>query len=265
MLPSPMDYIPTTTLPREVAVLQTLAYVGWLTTEQMHALCFPSSVVATVRTVLRALEDAHWIYHVRWRIKAATKSHIWAITPVGFQVATHYGTTGASYYSADLGRPSTALEHTEWHIRLAVRTLVTRLVLEGRRAALLAQFSVLFPDFRSASFLGDTAGLPPDLVLAIVWSPNKTHAVTWLPWTANANYGAHTPATHYALFFDRISWSHLLDNQRTVQPSVRVVPITGDEQQEFGNMSPFTSVGEVYSWPLLEQNIGSLLQQTPPL
>ncbi len=57
------------TLQRDIAVLSALAHLGWLTTEQVHALCFPGAMVSTVRTTLRYFREAGWVYAARWRIR----------------------------------------------------------------------------------------------------------------------------------------------------------------------------------------------------
>ena len=43
---------------RDIAVLSALAQLGWLTTEQVHALCFLGTMVSTVRTTLRYFREA---------------------------------------------------------------------------------------------------------------------------------------------------------------------------------------------------------------
>lgn len=254
---------PPSMVQRDLAVLRTLAQFGWLTTEHVHALCFPDTGIATVRITLRALEDAGWMCHARWRIKGSNSSHIWTVTTKGLQLLAGYGLDVANFRLCDLVRPSTGLEHVEWRIELAARTLITHLVLEARQLAVLAYFSFLLPKPWSKLFTDDVTQQLPDVVLSIIWSPSTVHTTAWLPWTADVTPLHSTPPIDYMLFFDRMSWVCALQNLQAVQPSVRIVLRPTDSQQDVMNMPLPPGIGQVCPWERVEQSLSYVLQQTP--
>ena len=252
-----------TTLQRDLAVLHTLAQLRWLTTEQVHALCFPGTGIATVRITLRALESAGWVWHAGWRIKTSSGSYLWMITSKGVQLLAYYGLIGTKQVLLDLVRPSTALEHVEWRIGLATRTLITHLVLEARRTALLAQFSVTLPLPWSRLSTNTVAPLLPDLVFSIVWSPHTLHATAWLPWMSDADPTMQVPTMHYALLFERANWRDCLSHAHENSCIVRVVPVDDKKQQDVAELSLLPNTGHTYPWVVLQHSVGRLLQQIP--
>lgn len=245
----------------EVAVLSTLAQLGWVTTEHIHALCFPHSARATVRVALRAFEDAYWVQRARWRAKGAPGSHIWTLLPKGKHLLAQYGSLPTRQHIFDIDRPSTALEHNEWRIGLAVRTLITRLICEARQVALLAQCSVLLPNPWHGLFVDDVMQLPPDVIFSITWQPHVVYAATWLPWASSPNMDVHACTNHYAVFFDRASWMQIQENQQTITPFVRILPMHNiDSYKDIDVSRHIQQVGQVHPWSLVEHKIVYLLQ-----
>jgi hypothetical protein len=253
---------PEATLQRDLTILRTLVYLGWSTTEHMHALCFPCVGIATARMALRTLEDAGWIWHARWRIKTSSGSHIWTITTKGLQLLTCYGFRTTRSMQCSLGRPSTAFEHVEWRVGLAARTLITRLVLEARRTELLAHYNAVLSTPWRGSPVDDGAPLPPDVVLSIAWAPRIRHPSTWLPWITDVDHDVHTNMVQYALSFDRASWSHVQKSEHIMQSFVIAVATFGREQRDSVSTLP-PNENHKYVWPFTEQSIGQVLQQLP--
>ncbi len=182
---------------RDIAVLTTLAYAGWLTTEQLHRLCFPGYVLATTRITLRAFGEAGWIRQVRWRIAPQCHDHLWVITSKGIEVVGRYHDVRSIRIPHDHGRPSTALELQEWRIQVAVRHFVTELILAARRSSLLADLAVQLPCWPPFGHV-----TVPDAVFSIVWRPAAIQAPSWLPWPATQPT-ADRSALQYPLYLDR--------------------------------------------------------------
>jgi hypothetical protein len=187
---------------RELRVLRTLAHVGWLTTEQLHALCFPSDVMATVRTTLRQLEQAGWICHARWRIKSTSGSNVWGIGYKGPFILSRYG-ADVPPNLLNLTRPSTAMEHEEWFVCAQARLLLVRLVLNARCNSLLCHIDVRFADTNPARGSAGGGADQPDALLAIAWTPPVVHTSTWLPWLDPPQHADATRTVRYACFFAR--------------------------------------------------------------
>lgn len=249
-------------LQRDLAVLRTLAHVQWLTTEHIHALCFPGTGISTVRMTLRAMEDAGYMWHTRWRIKTSSGSHLWTMTAKGLRQLEYYGVHVPHNALCDLVRPSTSFEHVEWRIGLAVRKTLTCLVLEARRTSLLAHICMSFPSPWSGSSASSTPALSPDVLLSIVWMPSTVHSATWLPWVCDTPFDVPSGAKHYALFFDRMHWGSFLSQSPTAGGVVRIVLLGNDTQQSSGSTYPVADVGQTYPWTLFEQDVGRLLQRT---
>lgn len=190
------------TVKRDVAVLTALAYAGWLTTEQLHRLCFPGYVLATTRITLRAFGEAGWIRQVRWRIAPQSHDHLWIITSKGLEVVGRYHDVRSVKIPYDLRRPSTALEQQEWRIQVAVRHFVTALILAARRSSLLADLAVQLPCWPP---LGHVT--VPDAVFTIVWRPAVTQGPSWLPWPVTQP-PVYQSALQYPLHLDRSLDAH---------------------------------------------------------
>jgi hypothetical protein len=252
---------------REVTVLRTLAHVGWLTTDQLHALCFPGDAMATVRTTLRSLEDAGWICHARWRIKSTSGSNVWGIGYKGPFILSRYG-DGVPPRLLNLTRPSTAIEHEEWYVRLQARLLLVRLILCARQTALLAHLDATFTD--ADPIISDVAsgGTPPDAVFMITWAPPIVQRFDWLPWLHRgvARPGDHT--VRYAVFFDRTA--HLAHPMYAPGPQYRLDTIGTDHmiivvsdaahiarvQQTVAQQAPSAVV---VAWTDIAQQVGHVL------
>ncbi len=186
----------------DLAVLQTLTHVGWLNTQQVQALCFAGYTMATVRTRLRYLEEAHWIEHVRWRVGQSGGGQFWNITRQGIGMAERYLPVRVPVLLPDLGRPSTALERAEWRIGVVTRNLIVRLILAARRMALLANLDLMLSPAAWPSELA-TPSHQPDVELVIQWHPPTVKSGTWLPWSDMP--GEAGPATRYVIYVARCS------------------------------------------------------------
>ncbi len=183
---------------RDLRTLVVLAHTGWLTTEQIHALCCPGNVMATTRMALRRLAAVGWIRSVRWRV-SPQMHQAWSITRKGLQVLRPYQDVRLDQTICDLGRPSTALERAEWCIQAVTRQFVTQLVLTARRTAFLAHL-----DIRLLAWppLPNGAGIAmPDAVVRIQWRPAVVQPPTWLPWPSLG--GAAEQSITYYLYADR--------------------------------------------------------------
>lgn len=189
---------------REVAVLSTLAHLGSLSIQHLHALCFPNCMLATARTHLRYLEDAGYVRHARWRIKASSgyQGQMWTITTKGARMAEHYLPSAASHQILDLARPSTALEHEEWRVRIDVRSFLVKLIMEARRRPLLAHLALAQPRVWPAALNTGGYDLVPDITLSIVWQPGHANPMDWLPWQSGPSAHAGQPV-EYAIWVDR--------------------------------------------------------------
>lgn len=186
---SPIDH--------DLATLCALAHTGWLTSSQIHRLCFPNQVVATVRLTLRYLAEAGWIKQLRWRVGRADGGRTWAITRRGVAMIGHYCDIKNPTILQDHRRPSSSLEQEEWHTQLRVRELVTALICSARQRALMSRFAVTLPVWPP----------PPqrmsshDADLAVVWGLRKRQEATWLPWPTPELLDL--PITWYMLFIAR--------------------------------------------------------------
>lgn len=207
-----------TPLTRELSVLSSLSQFGWLTTQQLHALCFQGMAVSTVRTTLHYFEEANWVHHVRWRIGAPDGGHIWAIQLKGIRTLQQY-LPAVPRIVCDLSRPTCALEQEEWRVQLAIRNFMTRFVLETRQRPLVAVASVALPTTTWQHALA-TPRIQPDFSLSLAWDPAVVQSSIWLPWTDPASADAESvralPA-RFALYCDRTARaSHLAWLIRTV-------------------------------------------------
>ncbi len=191
----------TDQLQRDLAVMQTLAHVGWLTTDQVHALCFPHTMRATVCRTLRQFAAAGWVQSARWRVAAQPCGHVWALTRSGYQLMSRYGVLPEPWGVYDLARPSTTIEKAEWRAHLAVRTLIVQLVVEARQTAALAAVAPSLALQPTPSLSLWSAEPCADAILTIAWSPAAVQPSRWLPWTGSAPVPGAT--TTYVVCMDR--------------------------------------------------------------
>jgi hypothetical protein len=195
-------------LKRDLTVLSTLAHVTWLTTEQLHRLCFPGYTLATVRTSLRYFEAAGWVRHARWRIRGCPGSQLWAITSKGRAMVERYLPITAPPSLLDLARPTTALEQDEYRVQLAVRSFVVELILEARRTACLAHLTLALPNGSHVGLGGVYRGCSPDAILSIIWHPQIMQPPNWVPWLSQPGCGGQ--AIEYQMYVDRALSMHSL-------------------------------------------------------
>ncbi len=171
---------------RDIAVLSSLAQLGWLTTEQVHALCSQGTMVSTVRTSLRYFREAGWVHAARWRIRGCGGSQLWAITAKGQDLVARYLPVAVPYQLLDLGRPSTALEHAEYRLQLLLRSFIVQLILEARQTACLAQLDVALHQPAILAYASCQRTITPDASLSVVWHSPVMQSATWLPWLTRA-------------------------------------------------------------------------------
>jgi hypothetical protein len=192
-------------LRRDVAILSTLAHLHSATIQQIHALCFPYHALATTRTTLRYLAEAHFVAHSSWRLKHESyeRGQVWVLAARGHDLLQRYAPHVPPLARIDLGRPSTAVEHEEWRVRLQVRTLLVRLLLEARQRPLLQCIEVQLPWSASWPTAWGQAPLPdPDACMIVAWHPAERKAGDWLPWLeAEAPQGA---MIHHPIYLERI-------------------------------------------------------------
>ena len=200
------------TLTLDVAILSTLAHLHCATIAQLHALCFPAQSLATARLTLHYLADAHFVARSTWRLQPGSRARgqggccergqVWTLAARGSDLLQRYATHVPPLARIDLARPSTALEHEEWRVRLDARTLVTRLLLEARTTAVFHHVAVQFPwTMRWPTAWGHAPQPDPDLIVSVVWQPAAQHPADWLPWPAVEQVpGA---AIHYPIYLER--------------------------------------------------------------
>ena len=175
------------TLKRDVAILSTLAQFHCATVPQLHALCFPYHALATARTTLFYLAEAHFIARSTWRVRGLSqeRGQVWILTAKGHDLLQRYMPHLPPLARIDLGRPSTALEHEEWRVRIWLRTLLARLLLEARHVPFLHCLEVQFPGSANwPTSWGQLAQPEPDALISVVWHPAERQATDWLPWLA---------------------------------------------------------------------------------
>lgn len=167
---------------RDLAVLTALAHLGWLTTEQLHTLCFADASRVTVRLTLRALAEAGWLAPIRWWIGSRRGGQLWAVLPKGVEQLQRYRPVVAPCVPRDLGRPSSALERAEWMAQCVTRSFVVMLIQAARQTAVLAAMEIALPPWPP----DQSCLAPPDARLTIVWAPAQRQTGTWLPWSESA-------------------------------------------------------------------------------
>ncbi len=161
-------------LQRDVQILLALAHLHCATLPQIHALCFPFQVLATAPITLRSLAEGNFLAHSTWQLKRGSRERgqVWVLTSKGHGLLQRYVPSIPPLAPVDLGRPSTAVEHEEWSVRLDVRTLLIRLILKARRTAMLHTLDLHLPWEVSITSLCSAGPRPgPDAVLRIAWHP----------------------------------------------------------------------------------------------
>jgi|GEM_PF-6906973 len=172
---------PDHALTRDLAVLSTLASVGWMDTHQLHTVCFTGYTRSTVRAALRSMVDAGWINPIRWRIRRATDYQPWAITLRGVDLVNRYRPVGIQRVPQDLARPVTALEIAEWCVQATVRSFIVQLIVEARKKPILTSFNVELPGWPVDSL--PNVLTVADAMLTIQWSDSVRQADNWSPWS----------------------------------------------------------------------------------
>ncbi len=206
-------------LRRDVAILSTLAHLHCATIAQIHALCFPFHTLATARLTLHYLAEANFIARSTWRLKR-DGGQVWVLTAKGNALLQRYVPRVPPLVRIDLGRPSTAVEHEEWRIRLHVRALLTGFVLQARQQALLHTADVLLPCAASWPTAWGHVSIPdPDACLRVVWHPAERKAADWLPWLDPGSDLAH--AIHHPIYLER---THARTNLLDLLPAWSQVP-----------------------------------------
>ena len=191
-------------LKRDVAILSTLAHLHCATVSQLHALCFPFHTLATARLTLHYLAEANFIARSTWRLKQETyeRGQVWILTAKGIDLLQRYALHVPPLARIDLGRPSTAVEHEEWRIRLQVRTLLIRLLLEARQTPLLHALEIRLPWSASWPTAWGQVPLPdPDACVSVTWSPAERKGADWLPWLDPGQ--AHDHTIHHPIYLER--------------------------------------------------------------
>lgn len=185
----------------ELTLLHTVAHVGFATTDQLHTTCFLDEASSTVRLHLAAQRSAGCLALTPWRLPRVCQERgsVWTLTPTGRTTLYTYGVSVEAPATSTLAVPSTALERDEWRVRMAVRSLIVRLIVQARRSPTLADLRVqVRTDW-------PTPYAPPrlhgDAQLDLVWTPATVHPRDWLPWTTGAPL--HGAATRYLVYIDR--------------------------------------------------------------
>jgi len=196
--------LPDAGLRRDVAILSTLAHLHCATVVQLHALCFPYHALATARITLHYLAEAHFINRSPWRLKyeSTERGQVWTLAARGHDLLQRYVPDIPPLARLDLGRPSTAVEREEWRVRLQVRLVLLRLVLEARTTPLLRCLAIQLPG--SMNWLAAWSSrvqLEPDALVSVVWHPAERQQRDWLPWLDAGPLPAS--AIHYPIFVER--------------------------------------------------------------
>ncbi len=255
------------TLKRDVAILSTLAQFHCATVPQLHALCFPHHALATARTTLFYLAEAHFIARSTWRVRGLSKERgqVWILTAKGHDLLQRYTPPLPPLARLDLCRPSTALEHDEWRVRIWIRTLLVRFLLEARRTPFLHGLEVQLPGNSSWPTSWAQLSQPePDAFISVVWQPAVRQATDWLPWLASGPLV--DTVIHYPIFVER---THAQTNVAELvpvwtansSPSLHIpIVILQDEARyaaisaQVSRLSPASTI-RIATWTALEAGI----------
>src|SRR5690349_21718937 len=79
-------------LKRDICILSTLAHFHSVTVPQLHALCFPFQTLATARTTLYHLAEAHFIARSNWQVRGLRhdQGQVWTFTTKGHEHLKRY-------------------------------------------------------------------------------------------------------------------------------------------------------------------------------
>jgi len=196
-----MQRLHTTDNPSTPHVLATLAHLGCATLSQIHALCFPQAFASTVRLALIGLVEAGLITHSHWRLSHGERCQVWTMTTKGLDRLRQDAPHLATGHAPDLNRPSTSCEKDEWQVRIAVRTLLVRLIMEARQQPVCATASVTTSLLYPVPLM-PTYPIQPDAQITIAWSSPIVQATDWLPWTTPAA-PSEPGSTCYTLHVER--------------------------------------------------------------
>ena len=191
-------------LKRDIAILSTLAHLHYATVQQIHALCFPYHTLATARMTLHYLAEANFVAHSSWRVRGLSRElgQVWTLTAKGNGLLQRYVPHVPPLARIDLARPGSALEHEEWRVRIHVRTLLVRLLLEARATDVLSCVEVQLPWNASWPTAWGLVPQPePDALIAVAWNPAERQPTDWLPWLAPTSVS--TSAIRYPIYLER--------------------------------------------------------------
>lgn len=202
----------------DLATLTALAHTSWLSTSQLHALCFPNRSIKTVRATLQHLSQAGWVAPIRWRCTVPDGGQPWFITPSGIEVLTRYRAVQYTIVMRDVQRPGSALQQVEWQIQLAVRDVIVQMVTSARATPWLAALEVQLPPWPPTW----PAPIAADAKLGIVWQEPAQQASDWLPWPYHP---ASRSVNEYWLFMVREDHTGALHRLAAVPIKPEIVPL----------------------------------------
>lgn len=184
-----------------VALLHTIGHLQFATIDHLHAICMPEETISRARLSLAALRAGGYVTATPWRLPRVCQERgsVWTLTPGGRTWLYGYGITVETLPTPELDVPSTPLERDEWRIRMAVRSLIVRLVVQARRVPTVADIRVqVYADW-------PTPYAPPrmegDAQLDVVWTSPIVQPPDWLPWTASST--VHSGAARAFIYVDR--------------------------------------------------------------
>lgn len=251
-------------LRRDVAILSTLAHLHCATLSQLHALCFPFHAVATARLTLSNLERASFVAHTTWRLKQRSpeRGQVWTLTARGADLLQHYVPHVPPLARLDLACPSSAIEHEEWRVRLQLRTLLVRLLLEARTTALLHCITIQLPWQANWPTTWGAGPQPePDALVSIVWHPADRLPADWLPWLDTPLLDG---AICYPIYLERAhtrtSVTDLLPVWATTVPTHIPIVVLQDDDRYITTSRDLASLSQVAplrlaTWSALEGSI----------
>ncbi len=223
--------------------------------------------MSTARTTLYYLAEAHFIARSTWRARGLSheRGQVWTLTVKGNDLLQRYAPYVPPLARIDLGRPSTALEHEEWRVRLQIRTLLVQLLLEARRASVLHSLEVQLPGNANWPTVWDHAVQPePDALISVVWQPAERQSADWLPWLASTQI--LTSAIHYPIYIERAhahaNVAALLSRWVEASPASLYIPVVilQDEDRyasaslQLASLSQMPAI-RLATWAILDKGI----------